>query len=305
MLKNGRHLHSLGIIKKINMLNSKSLILKLTCRQKSTANRFVLISKRSIYFMGSFAFPLIWFSCTFSVWTKCYFQGNTCSFSCLVVTVYMCLNKRFDNTSELCKSKNKRFVRKKSLTPSPSSSFSNEKKMKTTPENSWVTTGMFRKRNVAKRELRYSNGLYTFVCWLHWKDLFHRSYKQLKSFMYERVNLTFYPYFRTTSARHFLVLVGWWDGFIIPFNRCRGYGVKFEHENNSNCWYPNVIKKKIRPLPPGHKIDLSSQLKDIFDKNIYRLMKIKLITLLNWRNPRESRYPLLRRQNERSEQTWF
>ena len=50
MLKNGRHLHSLGIIKKINMLNSKSLILKLACRQKSTANRFVLISKESIYF---------------------------------------------------------------------------------------------------------------------------------------------------------------------------------------------------------------------------------------------------------------
>ena len=85
MLKNGRHLHSLGIIKKINMLNSKSLILKLACRQKSTANSFVLISKESIYFMGSFAFPLIWFSCIFSVWTKCYFQGNTCSFSCLVV----------------------------------------------------------------------------------------------------------------------------------------------------------------------------------------------------------------------------
>ena len=107
MLKNGRHLHSLRIIKKINMLNSKSLILKLACRQKSTANRFVLISKESIYFfnyyfMGSFAFPLIWFSCIFSVWTKCYFQGNTCSFSCLVVTVYMCLSKRFDNTSELC-----------------------------------------------------------------------------------------------------------------------------------------------------------------------------------------------------------
>ena len=54
MLKNGRHLHSLGIIKKINMLNSKSLILKLACRQKSTANSFVLISKESIYFMGSF-----------------------------------------------------------------------------------------------------------------------------------------------------------------------------------------------------------------------------------------------------------
>ena len=107
MLKNGRHLHSLRIIKKINMLNSKSLILKLACRQKSTANRFVLISKESIYFMGSFAFPLIWFSCIFSVWTKCYFQGNTCSFSCLVVTVYMCLNKRFDNTSELCKSRKK------------------------------------------------------------------------------------------------------------------------------------------------------------------------------------------------------
>ena len=100
------------------------------------------------------------------------------------------------------------------------------------------------KRNVAKRELRYSNGLCTFVCWLHWKDLFHRSYKQLKSFMYERVNLTFYPYFRTASARHFLVLLGWWDGFIIPFNRCRGYSVKFEHENNSNRWYPNVIQKK-------------------------------------------------------------
>ena len=32
------------------MLNSKSLILKLACRQKSTANRFVLISKESIYF---------------------------------------------------------------------------------------------------------------------------------------------------------------------------------------------------------------------------------------------------------------
>ena len=100
------------------------------------------------------------------------------------------------------------------------------------------------KRNVAKRELRYSNGLYTFVCWLHWKDLFHRSYKQLKSFMYERVNLTFYPYFRTTSARHFLVLLGWWDGFIIPFNRCRGYSVKFENENNSNRLYPNVLQKK-------------------------------------------------------------
>lgn len=162
--------------------------------------------------MGSFAFPLIWFSCIFSVWTKCYFQGNTCSFSCLVVTVYMCLNKRFDNTSELCKSKNKRFVRKKSLTPSPSSSFSNEKKNendtgKFLGNNRYVQK--LSKRNVAKRELRYSNGLYTFVCWLHWKDLFHRSYKQLKSFMYERVNLTFYPYFRTTSARHFLVLLGW------------------------------------------------------------------------------------------------
>ena len=257
MLKNGRHLHSLGIIKKINMLNSKSLILKLACRQKSTANRFVLISKESIYFMGSFAFPLIWFSCIFSVWTKCYFQGNTCSFSCLVVKVYMCLNKRFDNTSELCKSKNKRFVRKKSLTPSPSSSFSNEKKNendtgKFLGDNRYVQK--LSKRNVAKRELRYSNGLYTFVCWLHWKDLFHRSYKQLKSFMYERVNLTFYPYFRTTSARHFLVLVGWWDGFIIPFNRCRGYGVKFEHENNSNCWYPNVIKKKLDLCLQGTKL---------------------------------------------------
>ena len=160
----------------------------------------------------------------------------------------MCLNKRFDNTSELCKSMNKRFVRKKSLTPSPSSSFSNEKKnendtRKFLGNNRYVQK--LSKRNVAKRELRYSNGLYTFVCWLHWKDfLFHRSYKQLKSFMYERVNLTFYPYFRTASARHFLVLLGWWDGFIIPFNRCRGYSVKFEHENNSNRWYPNVIQKK-------------------------------------------------------------
>ena len=94
--------------------------------------------------MGSFAFPLIWFSCIFSVWTKCYFQGNTCSFSCLVVKVYMCLNKRFDNTSELCKSKNKRFVRKKSLTPSPSSSFSNEKKNENDTGKFLGTTGMFR-----------------------------------------------------------------------------------------------------------------------------------------------------------------
>lgn len=97
------------------------------------------------YFMGSFAFPLISFSCIFSVWTKCYFQGNTCSFSCLVVKVYMCLNKRFDNTSELCKSKNKRFVRKKKPNPLPQLFLlERKKKMKTTPENSWVTTGMFR-----------------------------------------------------------------------------------------------------------------------------------------------------------------
>ena len=146
------------------------------------------------------------------------------------------------------KSKNKRFVRKKAWPPPPALPFRTKKKMKTTPENSCGNNRYVQKlskRNVAKRELGYSNGLYTFVCWLHWKDfLFHRSYKQLKSFMYERVNLTFYPYFRTTSARHFLVLLGWWDGFIIPFNRCRGYSVKFEHENNSNRWYPNVIQKK-------------------------------------------------------------
>ena len=104
MLKNGRHLYSLRIIKKINMLNSKSLILKLACRHKSTAHRFNIKKGYlffSYYFLGSFAF-LLWFSCIFSVWTKCYFQGNTCSFSFLVVIVYMCLNKRFDKTSELC-----------------------------------------------------------------------------------------------------------------------------------------------------------------------------------------------------------
>ena len=75
------------IVKNINMLNSKSLILKLACRHKSTAHRFNIKKGYlffSYYFLGSFAF-LLWFSCIFSVWTKCYFQGNTCSFSCLVV----------------------------------------------------------------------------------------------------------------------------------------------------------------------------------------------------------------------------
>ena len=104
MLINGRHLYSLRMIKKINMLNSKCLILKLACWHKSTAHRFNIKKGYlffTYYFLGSFAF-LLWFSCIFSVWTKCYFQGNTCSFSCLVVIVYMCLNKRFDKTSELC-----------------------------------------------------------------------------------------------------------------------------------------------------------------------------------------------------------
>ena len=49
------------IVKKINMLNSNSLILKLACRHKSTAHRFNIKKGYlyfSYYFLGSFAFLL-------------------------------------------------------------------------------------------------------------------------------------------------------------------------------------------------------------------------------------------------------
>ena len=48
------------IVKKINMLNSKSLILKLACRHKSTAHRFNI--KKGYLFFFLLFFGLVCFS---------------------------------------------------------------------------------------------------------------------------------------------------------------------------------------------------------------------------------------------------